>query len=131
MESRPDDTTDSVIWIDTPKMICDCMTKKMKPDYLREVLDSNRWDPRQDEEALAQKEHRIILRQNSADAKKKRSAEPADSDSDREIVTPATPTRSPVSRTAKPPSRDTKLPQLVSKDLRPVYPFPYSNRNRW
>ena len=130
MESRPDDTTDSVIWIDTSKMICDCMTKKMKPYYLREVLDSNRWDPRQDEEALSQKEHRKTLRQNSADAKKKRSAEPADSDSDREVVTPAN-TNSNTTRTAKPPSRDTKLPQFLSKDLRPVSPFPFNNRKSW
>ena len=94
MESHPDDTTDSVIWIDTTKMICGCMTKKMKPDYLREVLDSNHLDPRQNEEALADKQYRKKLRQNSVDAKKKRSAEPADSESDREVAAPATPNKS-------------------------------------
>ena len=49
--------------VDTSVMPCDCLTKKMKPDNLREIMDSNYWDPRQTEEAKAQKANRQQQRQ--------------------------------------------------------------------
>ena len=63
MEKRPDDTTDSISWIDTSVMPCDCLTKKMKPDALRAILDTNHWDPRQTADAKAQKATRQQQRQ--------------------------------------------------------------------
>ena len=65
MEKRPDDTTDSIVWIDTSVMPCDCLTKKMKTDNLRHILDTNQWHPRQTEEAKAQKANRQLQRQRS------------------------------------------------------------------
>ena len=39
-------------------MPCDCLTKKMKPDHLRDTLDTNMFDPRQTEDAKAQRANR-------------------------------------------------------------------------
>ena len=72
LERRPVETTDSVTWIDTSIMPCDCLTKKMKPDYLQKFLDTNYWDPRQTAEAKEQKATRQQQRK-----KKPVSASPA------------------------------------------------------
>ena len=69
MEGKPKVTTDTISWVDTSVMPCDVLTKKMKPDMLRWILDTNWWDPRQTEEAKAQKANRQQQRQ-TANAKK-------------------------------------------------------------
>ena len=44
-------------------MPVDCLTVKMKPDVLRQILDSNMWDPMQTADAKAQKAGRQLQRQ--------------------------------------------------------------------
>ena len=83
MEGRPEETTDSVSWIDTSVMPCDCLTKSMQTDTLREILDTNLWDPRQSEDAKAQKANRQQQRQRKSTklpAIVKRSPGPGDAD---------------------------------------------------
>ena len=65
MEKRLEDTTDSIVWIDTSVMPCDCLTKKVSTDNLCQILDTNLWDPRQTAEAKAQKANRHLQRQRS------------------------------------------------------------------
>ena len=50
-ESRPVNSTDSIMWIDTDNMIVDCMTKEMDTQYLTDALDNNIFDPRQSAES--------------------------------------------------------------------------------
>ena len=89
MERRPTNTTDSISWIDTSVMPCDCLTKKMKPDHLRDILDSNIFDPRQTEDAKAQKANRQRQRKKTtvlppiamiSSVPDERSSDPDDSD---------------------------------------------------
>ena len=88
MERRPENTTDSISWIDTSVMPCDCLTKKMKPDVLCEILDTNIFDPRQTEDAKAQKANRQKQRKKTklppiamlSSAPDESSSDPDDSD---------------------------------------------------
>jgi hypothetical protein len=57
-ETRPEQTTDAIHWIDTAVMLCDPMTKQMSRTYLQAALDTNIWDPRQPAESKATKERK-------------------------------------------------------------------------
>ena len=88
MERRPANTTDSISWIDTTVMPCDCLTKKMKLVHLRDSLDTNMFDPRQTEDAKAQKANRQKQRKKTklppiamlSSAPDESSSDPDDSD---------------------------------------------------
>ena len=64
MEKRPEGTTDSIVWIDTSVMPCDCLTKKMSTDNRCQILDTYLWDPRQTG-AKAQQANTQLQRQRS------------------------------------------------------------------
>ena len=51
LEERPREPTDLIRWIDTVVMVADCLTKAMKENYLRQVLDTNVWDLKQPQSA--------------------------------------------------------------------------------
>jgi hypothetical protein len=61
-ETRPEQTTDAIHWIDTAVMLCDPMTKQMSRTYLQAALDTNVWDPRQPAESKATKERKQLQR---------------------------------------------------------------------
>ena len=50
-----DEATDIVRWVDTKVMIADPLTKKMNPDCLLKVLDSNVWNITQPEDSKQDK----------------------------------------------------------------------------
>ena len=62
MEQRPTKTTDTVLWIDTAVMPADPLTKSMKSDFLRDIIEKNFWDFRQPAAAKAIKERKQALR---------------------------------------------------------------------
>jgi len=79
-ETRPEDTTDSIMWIDTDNMIVGCMTKEMETTSLTDALDSNIFDPRQSAESKQVK----IRKQRSRSKSKKKMATSMATDSEAE-----------------------------------------------
>lgn len=55
LEDRPHVPTDVCRWVDTTVMVCDCLTKLMKEDFLIKVIFTNVWNSAQTEEAKATK----------------------------------------------------------------------------
>ena len=51
----PDETTDSIRWIDTDIMLADPLTKSMAGEKLIEALRTNKWDLKQSIESLRKK----------------------------------------------------------------------------
>ena len=70
LEDKPSTPTDRIRWIDTARMIADCLTKMMKEDELLEVLKTNKWDYEQSAEMKAGKTHKQNLRSASKKDKK-------------------------------------------------------------
>jgi len=67
LEERPSSPTDVVKWIDTTVMIADCLTKQMREDSLQKVIDENRWEFHQTEEARAVKARKQEQRRKATD----------------------------------------------------------------
>ena len=67
-DTRPEDATDSIMWIDTDNMIVDCMTKEMDTESLEQALDTNIFDPRQSAES---KQVKVRKQKSRAGSKKK------------------------------------------------------------
>ena len=67
-DTRPEDATDSIMWIDTDNMVVDCMTKEMDTQSLRTALDTNIFDPRQSAES---KQVKVRKQKSRARSKKK------------------------------------------------------------
>jgi len=77
-KNKPEQCTDRLRWIDTARMIADCLTKQMKEDDLLEVLKTNQWDYQQTEAMKKGKVHKQNLRSLSKKEKK--------ADSDPELI---------------------------------------------
>ena len=65
-DDKPAETTDIVRWTDTSVMPADPLTKVMKDSYLREILKTNFWDFKQNEDAKEQKAQRQESRRRVA-----------------------------------------------------------------
>ena len=86
-EKRPEETTDSIWWIDTDIMLADPLTKRMTSDKLTEALRTNKLDLAQPIESLQKK--RIKQSQRAA-AKKDKKKVAAASEADEVAIDPIT-----------------------------------------
>ena len=64
LEDKPTTPTDIIRWIDTEVMVADCLTKAMREDSLRKVLDENIWD-------FAQSRHAKVVKSRKQQQRKK------------------------------------------------------------
>jgi hypothetical protein len=62
LEDKPEQPTDHIRWIDTEVMVADCLTKAMREDFLRKVLDTNVWNFAQPDSAKATKQKKQMQR---------------------------------------------------------------------
>jgi hypothetical protein len=74
-DSRPDDATDYVRWIDTDVMIADPLTKAMDSSKLVEALTNNFWDFNQPVESALKKRAKQLQRRKTKDVDPTDSAE--------------------------------------------------------
>ena len=84
-EKRPEETTDSIRWIDTGIMLADPLTKSMISDKLTEALRTNKWDLAQPLERLQKKR---IKQSHRAAAKKDKKKGAAASEADDVAIDP-------------------------------------------
>ena len=69
LELKPPNPSDIIRWIDTLVMVADCLTKAMRDDYLKSVLETNTWNFVQTAEAKAIKTRKSEQRARKRDEK--------------------------------------------------------------
>ena len=82
LDERAKNPTDILKWIDTSVMVADCLTKAMREDFMRKVLDTNFWNYEQTAEAKAIKARKQAQRslKKSQVSEPELVSEPPDSD---------------------------------------------------
>ena len=84
LEEQPKNPSDVLVWIDTSVMVCDCLTKNMRDEYMMKVLDGNHWNFEQTAEAKEVKAKKQL--QRSVSKKQKQMLNIYDSEPERDEV---------------------------------------------